>query len=210
VRRRPRHRRYHRLGLLVGLLLLLEVLILVLGGCGGEGASSGKQGTTSAETGSGGTTPAKTSGEETTSAKIGRGGNFPADIMSATIGFAPSRDSGVTGVAIFTDTPGGVEATLNMRNLPDASGAEHLAHIHEDGTCADDLAGNSAPVQYPLGSIITRQDGTGLNTTLIPDVTVAQLFSGAPKYVDVHGETTDGEVPPSVACADLATTTGGD
>jgi Cu/Zn superoxide dismutase len=188
------------------LLPLLVVLILTLGGCGG--GSSVDEAITSAE--SGGTAPASTSDEETTSTKIGGGGTVPADIMSATIVLSPSGGSGVSGVAILTDTPGGVEVTLNMRNLPDTPGAEHLAHIHEGATCADDRAGNGAPVQYPLGSTITRQDGTGSNTAVIPDTTVAQLFSGAPKYLNVHAETTDDELPPGVSCADLSTTTGGD
>src|SRR3954462_14211114 len=51
----------------LSLLLLLQVLILALGGCGGEGASSSAGRTTSVEIGSEETTFAKTSGEETTS-----------------------------------------------------------------------------------------------------------------------------------------------
>jgi hypothetical protein len=99
---------------------------------------------------------------------------------------------------------------LNVRGLPGQSGAEHLAHVHEGGTCADDLMGNEAPVQYPLEPVIAGGGEAGSSTTMIPDTSVIQLFSGAPKYVDVHAETTGDEAPPGVSCADIHTTTGGD
>jgi Cu/Zn superoxide dismutase len=172
-------------------LLLLAVLIFALGGCGGGDISSASK-------------------EGTTTAKAGGGRTVPAEMVAATVLFTPSQDSGVNGLATLTETENGVEVTLSIQNLPDQPGTEHLAHIHEGGTCADDRAGNSAPVRYPLGSITTGRGGIGSSTTVIPDLTVTQLFSNAPKYINVHAEKTDDEVPPGISCADLSTTTGGD
>jgi Cu/Zn superoxide dismutase len=184
-------------------ILLLAVLILALVACGGEGD---KTSTETAEE----TTNAGTSGEETTTAKIGGGGAVPSDILSVTLALIPYADSGVSGTAIFTDTSTGIEATVNVQNLPDQPDTEHLAHIHEGGTCADDRAGNAAEVKYPLNPVVTGQGGEGFSTTEIPDATVATLFSDAPKYVDVHAATTEEEMSPSISCADIYTRTGGD
>jgi hypothetical protein len=177
--------------------LLLAILILTFGGCGGT--SSSEEETTTAQTSSG-----------ETSSKTGGGRTAPAEITGATVLFTPSQNSGVSGVATLTETENGVEVTLNMRNLPDQTGTEHFVHIHEGGTCADDRAGNDAPVRYPLSSVITVEGGTGTSATAIPDLTIAQLFSEAPKYINVHAEQTGDEVPPGISCADLSTTTGGD
>ncbi len=191
-------------------LLLIVILVLALGSCGGEGASFDEEETTAAETGAEATTPTSPGNGGTPSAKAGGRGGVPADVISVTLGFIPSGDSGVSGTAILADTSGGLEMRLNMRNLPGQPGAEYLAHIHEGGTCADDRVGNAAPVQYSLEPVIAEQGRTGSSTTAIPDVSVVQLFSGAPKYVDVHAEAMGEEVAPSLACADVYTTTGGD
>lgn len=177
--------------------LLLAGVILTLCGCGST--SSSERETNTGQTSSG-----------ETSSKTGGGSTAPAEIISASVLFTPSQDSGISGVATLTETEKGVEVKLNMRNLSDQTGTEHLAHVHEGGTCADDRAGNGAPVRYPLSSVSTAQDGTGTSTTVIPDLTIAQLFSEAPKYINVHAEQTGDEVPPGISCADLSTTTGGD
>src|SRR5215207_7672704 len=176
-------------------ILLLAVLILALGGCGSGDTSSVEEETP----------PAEISAEKVAAARAGQGGAVPADIVSVTLHLTPSGDSGVNGTTIFTDTSSGLEVTLNVQNLPGQPGTEHLAHIHEGGTCADDRAGNEAPVQHPLEPVIAEQGGTGSSTTVIPDTIVVQLFSGAPKYVDVHAETTIDEVPPGASCADIYT-----
>jgi len=181
--------------------LLLAVLILAVGSCGSGGTSSSEEETPPAETGSEKSTPART-GE--------RGAAIPADIVSVTLGLTSSGDSGVSGAAILTDTSNGIEVTLNVHDLPGQPGTEHPAHIHEGGTCAENRAGDEALVLYPLEPAITEQGGTGASTTMIPDTTVVQLFSGAPKYVDVHADTIGYEGPPGVSCADIYTMTGGD
>ncbi len=42
--------------------------------------------------------------------------------------------------------------------------------------------------------------------TVIPNVTLATLFDGTPRYVNVHAEMTGSGVPPGISCADLVST----
>ena len=116
-----------------------------------------------------------------------------------------SRDSGVSGTATLEDVKGGVEVTLEMRNLPEA-GIKHINHIHAGGTCADDRAGRTAPVTIPLKTITVQSDGTGSATTTLKDISAAQLFGeDKERFILLHAETKKGEgVPPGIACADLA------
>lgn len=184
-------------------VLLVVVLLLVLGGCEGTPAEVEENGDEEA-------TSAVTGGGDTTSGHARREGTVPPDVLSATIGFTSSRGSGVSGTAVLADVSSGIRITLNLKNLADQPGIEHTAHLHQGGTCDDERMGNSLVVWYPLDPVVTDQDGNGSSITAIPDVTVAQLFSGAPKYVDVHAETVGDEEPPSLSCADIYTTTGGD
>jgi Cu/Zn superoxide dismutase len=110
----------------------------------------------------------------------------------------------VSGTATLKDVEGGVEVTLEMRNLPEP-GVEHINHIHAGGTCADDRAGRTAPVTIPLKTITARDDGTGSATTSIKDVSVGDLFGeDKERFILLHAETKEGEgVPPGIACADL-------
>jgi Cu/Zn superoxide dismutase len=123
----------------------------------------------------------------------------------------PSRDSGVSGTATLTDVEGGVQVELNMSGLPEA-GVEHINHIHAGGTCADDRAGNTAPVTIPLNTIVAEDNGTGSATTTIEDVTLAELFDkDKERFVLVHAKAIEGQgVPPGIACADLVQMSGND
>lgn len=181
----------------VPILALSVLLVLALGSCGGGGGGGGQ--TTSAPS-------AKTAGGGTTAAPTTKEGTVPTNMTSSTVNLTPSQDSGVTGTATLTNTSSGVQVVLNMQNLPGGQpGTEHLAHIHQGGTCADDRAGNGAPVEYPLTSVMTAQDGTGTSTTDIPGVSVAELLAGPSKYINVHAEQTGSETPPGISCADLST-----
>src|ERR671915_2279707 len=113
------------------------------------------------------------------------------------VSLTQSRDSGVSGTATLEDVNGGVEVTLEMRDLPEA-GVEHINHIHGGGTCADDRAGRTAPVTIPLNAVVANEDGTGSATTTIEDVSVAQLFStDQERFILVHAKTEKGQgVPP--------------
>jgi len=115
-----------------------------------------------------------------------------------------SRDSGVSGTARFEDVKGGVEVTLEMRDLPEP-GIKHINHIHAGGTCDDDRDGRTAPVTIPLKTITAQKDGTGSATTIIKDVSVADLFGeDKERFVLLHAEAEKGAgVPPGIACADL-------
>ena len=121
------------------------------------------------------------------------------------VSLTQSRDSGVSGTATLEDVEGGVEVTLEMRNLPEA-GIKHINHIHAGGTCADDRAGRTAPVTIPLETITAQDDGTGTATTTIEDISAAQLFGeDKERFILLHAETIEGEgVPPGIACGDLA------
>jgi Cu/Zn superoxide dismutase len=122
------------------------------------------------------------------------------------VSLTQSRDSGVSGTATFEDVEGGVEVTLEMRNLP-KPGIKHINHIHAGGTCADDRAGRTAPVTIPLETITAQNDGAGSATTTIEDISTAQLFGeDKERFILLHAEAKKGEgVPPGIACADLAT-----
>jgi Cu/Zn superoxide dismutase len=121
------------------------------------------------------------------------------------VNLTQSRDSGVSGTATLEDVKGGVEVTLEMRNLPEA-GIKHINHIHAGGTCADDRAGRTAPVTIPLKTITAQKDGTGSATTTLKDISAAQLFGeDKERFILLHAQTKKGEgVPPGIACADLA------
>jgi hypothetical protein len=125
--------------------------------------------------------------------------------QTVNVNLTESRDSGVSGTATLEDVEGGVEVTLEMRNLPEA-GIKHINHIHAGGICADDRAGRTAPVTIPREAITAQDDGTGSATTTIEDVSVAQLFGeDKERFILLHAETKEGEgVPPGIACADLA------
>jgi hypothetical protein len=120
------------------------------------------------------------------------------------VSLTQSRDSGVSGIATFEDVEGGVEVTLEMRDLPEAD-IKHINHIHAGGTCADDRAGRTAPVTIPLETITAQDDGTGSATTTIEDISAGQLFGEEKeRFILLHAQTIEGEgVPPGIACADL-------
>jgi hypothetical protein len=102
-----------------------------------------------------------------------------------------------------------VEVKLNIQGAPEG-GVEHLAHIHEGATCADDRNDRGGPVEFPLESVQTTDDGTGSSTTVLEGITVDQLFdSSKERYVNVHDKAEGAGVPPGIACADLTSTAGG-
>ena len=124
--------------------------------------------------------------------------------QAAEVTLTPSRDSGVRGSATLKGVAGGVKVTLQMRNLPEP-GVKHINHIHAGGTCADDRAGRTAPVTIPLKTITAQKDGTGSATTILKDISVAQLFrEDRERFILLHAKAEKGEgVPPGISCADL-------
>jgi hypothetical protein len=124
--------------------------------------------------------------------------------QSMPVQLTQSRGSGVSGTATLKDVEGGVQVTLNMQGLPEA-GIKHINHIHAGGTCADDRAGDTAPVTIPLKTIVAQEDGTGSATTTLEDVTTGQLFAkDKERFILFHAKTEKGEgIPPGIACADF-------
>ena len=123
---------------------------------------------------------------------------------SVQLDLTPSRDSGVSGKAILTDVEDGVKVELSMQDLPEA-GVKHINHIHGGGTCAEDRAGETAPVTIPLNAVVAKDDGTGSATTTIKDVTLDQLLGNDQhRFILLHAKVEEGQgVPPGISCADL-------
>ena len=178
------------------------MIFLLLAGCGSGGGSSAGT-TTSEETTA--STAETTAGSTTTTGR-----------EVAEVGLSPINGSGASGSATFTDVARGVRVDLDVRGLPDPN-ASYLTHIHP-GTCADVQGGEEdehaghdegaehdegtmAEIEYPLPPITPDPAGRGTTTALLEGATVEQLFSGAPKYVNVHAEGSGNS--PSVACSPL-------
>jgi Cu/Zn superoxide dismutase len=128
----------------------------------------------------------------------------------------PEGNSGVSGTASFEDTSDGVLVKLELRNLPKPD-TFYLAHIHP-GSCAEGEYGHehggsshehgggthehgAAEIEYPLSQVKSDTEGRGSSTTTLHETSVDELFSGAPKHVNVH-EAGSGN-PPILSCADL-------
>ena len=137
-------------------------------------------------------------------ALVAGGSAFAQEERSISVHLTPSRGSGVSGTATLRDVKGGVEVTLEMRDLQEP-GVEHINHVHAGGTCADDRAGRTAPVTIPLKIITARKDGTGSATTTLKGTSVAQLFGGGKeRFILLHAKAEEGGgIPPGIACADL-------
>lgn len=132
-------------------------------------------------------------------------GGARAQASTQTLGLTPSRDSGVGGTAILTDTGAGVEVRLDVESILTADGTEHIAHIHSGAMCADDRAGAGAPVEFPLDSVFAA-GGAGSSNTIV-DASFDELFGDEPYYVNVHAKMTGEGTPPGVSCADVVAAT---
>jgi hypothetical protein len=111
----------------------------------------------------------------------------PSPSAPLVIKLLEENKSGETGTATLRDTSGGLSVVLALTG-GDSKGPQP-AHIHF-GVC-DKLD----KVDKPLKNVID-----GASTTLIPDVTIADLAK-APHAINVHHSTTD--VATYVACGNL-------
>ena len=188
-------------------------LLLAVVGCGGTGGGGGG-GSSEEET---------TSSAATTSSSEGTSAAAPTN-AAATVILAPMNGSSTTGTASFTDTADGVNVDLRMVDLPAPNGT-YLTHIHS-GTCADELAGGeeedqqqgsdqehehtgaeegtNGEIEYPLPPITADPQGRGSTTSVLTGLTVQGLFSGGPRYINVHAEGSGN--PPAIACGQLGGT----
>jgi hypothetical protein len=80
------------------------------------------------------------------------------------------------------------------------SGHEHGGGSHKHGG-ASHQHGAGAKIEYPLSQVKSDSEGHGSSITTLHDTTVEKLFSGDPKYDNVH-EVGSGN-PPILTCADL-------
>ena len=197
-------------------LLLGLALSVVLIGC--DGAEGGAQDTAASDQDRSPTGAAV--GEETAA-----GGTATAEVEIGAM-----NGSGVTGTATFEQITGGIEVELDARGLPRPE-TVYLAHVHrgacaeagrkervgggtdhphEGGVRHDhrrrtdagdhDHAG-AGDIEQPLSPVRSDLDGRGSSTTVLWDTTVDELFSGDPKYVNVHAAGQG--YPPPLACGDL-------
>lgn len=199
-------------------ILFVAVLGILLGACGGGGNSSSNSNSSkknaaqnTSPSGSSSSNSPSTNASSTVAPAATTTGST-SGLANKTVQLSESRKSGVSGKATFTNTKGGVRVVLSMKNLSmniEKPGTEHLAHIHQPGTCGGDRAGKGAPVEYPLKPLYTKKDGSGTSTTVIKKITVSSLFSGAPKYVNVHAMKKGSGVPPGISCGDISNILGG-
>ena len=56
-------------------------------------------------------------------------------------------------------------------------------------------------IEYPLSQVRSDSEGQGSSTTTLRETSVEKLFSGEPKYVNVHKA--GGGNPPILTCANL-------
>jgi uncharacterized protein (DUF305 family) len=88
-------------------------------------------------------------------------------------------------------------------------GEDHHPHGQEEEGAAHeevhgehmDTGGHMAEIETPLTPVESDSRGNGTSTTVLPDATVDGLFSGEPKYLNVHAAGSGN--PPPLACADL-------
>ena len=183
---------------LVQPMIAVLLLLASCGGGSGGGRSSEEETTTPASSTEG--TSAAT--EETATSTIN---------AAATVILAAMNGSGAIGAATFTDVAEGVRVDLSVQRLPDPN-ATYLTHIHP-GTCADEPggegeedahsehAGTMAESEYPLPPLSVDPQGRGSTTAVLEGVTVVELLSGEPKYINIHAEGPGN--PPSIACGQL-------
>ncbi len=203
--------------------------LLVVVGCGGTGGGSDsseeeaeEETTTSSAAAASSSEGTSGATEETTAATSN---------VSASVTLAAMNGSGTTGTATFTDVAQGeVRVTLSAQGLPDPN-VTYLTHIHP-GTCADEQggeqeeaeeqgseeeqqgsghehdehsgheAGTNEEIEYPLPPITANPQGRGTTLTVLEGVTVQELYSGEPKYINVHAEGSGN--PPALACGQLS------
>jgi Cu/Zn superoxide dismutase len=131
---------------------------------------------------------------------------------------SPTNYSRVGGAATFAEAAAGTRVKLQIRGLPEPH-ETYLAHLHP-GSCEEenhpdvpegetaDHHGNehehrehAEEIDYPLMPITSNIAGEGSSTTVLEGVTLDELFSHGPRYLNIHAAGSGD--PPQLACADL-------
>jgi hypothetical protein len=106
-----------------------------------------------------------------------------------------------------THEHGGAHGEEGYGHKHGESGHEHGGESHEHGGASHEHGGTGhehgggAKIEYPLSQVKSDSEGHGSSTTTLRDTTVEKLFSGDPKYVNVHEASTGN--PPILTCADF-------
>ena len=131
------------------------------------------------------------------------------EMAPVVISLLTTDGSDVSGTASFEGNERGVKVKLEVQNLAE-SNATYLAHIHP-GSCGTGdhehgdnhgHAGADDEIEYPLSSVKPDRRGNGASTTMLQGITLEQLFSEGPTYINVHAAGS-GE-PSQLACANLS------
>ena len=142
-----------------------------------------------------------------------------------------TNNSGVSGSATFTKAATGTRIELELRDLPEPDeiylshvhpdscedkdhhdplegettdhrghehGHEELADVHVEEEHAEATADE---IVYPLTPVESNAAGAGSSTTMLEGITLDELLSHGPRYLNVHA--TSSGVPPQLACANL-------
>jgi len=99
-----------------------------------------------------------------------------------------------------THRHGGTHGEEGYSQKHGESGHEHGGGSHEHGGASHEH-GAGAKIEHPLSQVKSDSEGHGSSTTTLRGTTVEKLFSGEPKYVNVHE--VGGGNPPILTCADL-------
>jgi len=143
----------------------------------------------------------------------------------------PVDNSGVEVAAAFSEIPEGVEVALSVRGLPDPGAtylshihpgmcaeegsarrvggdADHDQEGDEEGEVHEGEADHNdegdsgiGEVEYPLTPVSPDAAGNGSSTTVLEGITLDELFSGEPTYVNAHASGSGN--PPVLTCGDL-------
>jgi hypothetical protein len=133
----------------------------------------------------------------------------PQQSNNITLAMRSDNGSGVSGTVTFENIPDRVVVELDLRDLPKPN-TLFLAHIHR-GTCAEGkeeehhhgehARATDKEIEWPLSQVRADTYGNGSSTTTLKDTSMAKLFSGQLKHVNVHAAGSGN--PPVLACADL-------
>jgi hypothetical protein len=182
-------------------LLVSLAMMVLLDGCGGA---------------------SRASQEETAE---GRNTTFARLQLSST------NNSGVGGIATFAKAAAGTRIELELRGLqepheiylahvhqgscedkehPDAPEGETAVrqdheHRHKEHTDAHEQEENgeatAGEIEYPLTPAESNAAGEGSSTTVLEGVTLYELLSDGPRYLNVHAASSGDQ--PQLACGDL-------
>jgi uncharacterized protein (DUF305 family) len=133
------------------------------------------------------------------------------DMAPVAIPLRTAGGSDLSSTASFEGNERGVKVKLEVRNLAE-SNAAYLAHIHV-GSCGTgdhahehgDKRGHAEAddkIEHPLSPVKPDRRGNRASTTMIQGITLEQLFSEGPTYINVHAAGS-GE-PSQLACANLS------